>query len=698
MFINTIYLITSRLSLKVRTKKDLPFGGLVVVVAADFLQLHPADWVNEAEMRKKLPKRVVECDYAFKSRIWQQNPPKIFYLKENKQFESVDLEIIKALRRGDLEFLQHCPKFISLCCNDRLTSDDIREQEVYLVPFSGTAERLNNEKLTLLQSESNQKKYFNAIDTQYMPDSYLDKLVVLCVGVQIVFLGKFTLKSFTHRKSVDVFKGTLGRVTKINSTNVHVEVYGENGEYVVEKVRDGLSVGGFLQWSRTQLPIRLAFYMSIRSAHDLSIEGAILDMEPVEDYRDSAKTLRITRGMVYCAFGNLRGFSGMKAIKGLLDQNRVLYSSKLTASQEALIFDDKAVETCEIRKELLAGLGNPNPGPASQGPSVTEAPVILTQQIQKVIELVEETNKNFKRMIDRGNVEENFYNRAGPGAENERAAYTNFAAATWNSRISSVRPNDDNRNLVREDDDEVEINLDEESGDSGPENIPDHVHNFGSDDVFPKLKLVASDIESEDRDPFDIFDVEAEDITSDSEHDEPQGPARPVRPRADVTANSRRSLPEDAELITAASYEGRTETQVCPYNPNKGGVYLLPEEKRIWSDRPFLKIHNVGSRKTLIEKVRAYLGPLPTSGEEWQWNLDERTKPSTQGYGQKFYCEFGGRALRKSKLKPREVRLFNRFFFCFLKKPEESETRAARTAGRPAKTRAKANAKSRQVE
>jgi hypothetical protein len=88
------------------------------------------------------------------------NPPKIFYLKDYKQFESVDLEIIKALRRGDLEFLQHCPKFISLCCSDRLSSDDIRDQEVYLVPFSGTAERLNNEKLTLLQFESNPKKNF----------------------------------------------------------------------------------------------------------------------------------------------------------------------------------------------------------------------------------------------------------------------------------------------------------------------------------------------------------------------------------------------------------------------------------------------------------------------------------------------------------------------------------------------------------
>jgi hypothetical protein len=106
--------------------------------------------------------------------------------------------------------------------------------------------------------------------------------------------------------------------------------------------------------------------------------------------------------------------------------------------------------------------------------------------------------------------------------------------------------------------------------------------------------------------------------------------------------------------ITAETYADKTDKDVCAWNPNNGGRgYIRHQMDRLWSDRPFLKILNVGSLEELDRKIKSYLGPLPTSGETWTWCNGQKLK---DGRGRKYYCSFGGRASEKNKAKPK-VRL-----------------------------------------
>jgi hypothetical protein len=176
----------------------------------------------------------------------------------------------------------------------------------------------------------------------------------------------------------------------------------------------------------------------------------------------------------------------------------------------------------------------------------------------------------------------------------------------------------------------------------------------------PRRSLVVSDDGDEIPDLFDVPDLEFFESNTQAFFSRPERIANPV---AQKYPESRRYFGSaDVEVINADSYVDKKPEEICPYNPNHGGNYIKKnEEKMLWESRPFLKIYNITSREDLEQKVKKYLGPLPTSGESWEWRLGEKLKTSklNGGTGRKFYCSFGGRALTKSIAVPKKVRTAN---------------------------------------
>ena len=428
------------LAVKARNNNSKVFGGLTVLCVGDMLDIPPADYVRQTVGQ---PKKIISADYPFKSKVWMGNAPLVFYLKgENFKFQGEELATFRRLRYGDVESLGNDLVFLNLTCKDRLSADNIVDEECYIVPFHSNAKDMNGYRTSQIESSTNRPVKLQSEDKAVADDSFLPSCLYLCVGVQVIFLIDQVLRDFESKNQKRVLKGTLAIITSVSLSRLTVRIYGEDRRsYLVRKISDAVVVEGFTIWSRIQYPLLPAFSVTVRQAQSLSVRGAILDMGYVKD-NDDPTTKRLVRGLVYAAVGNLPEFNSLLAIKGVTDQ-LVICSNKLLQSQEALGFDQQAEENCEFRKGVLADYIKRNPIPAQPVPkaaaSVTEAGLgaVMTQALGKMTEMIENQSKLTSLLFQR--LESS---QGGPQAmppppppQPERAQYNNFAANHWSRGI-----------------------------------------------------------------------------------------------------------------------------------------------------------------------------------------------------------------------------------------------------------------------
>ena len=73
-------------------KKDIPFGGIQVILSGDFFQLPP---INRGDSRAG--------GFVVNGNVWQELDPVICYLEEqHRQDDEVLLDILNSLRSGEL--------------------------------------------------------------------------------------------------------------------------------------------------------------------------------------------------------------------------------------------------------------------------------------------------------------------------------------------------------------------------------------------------------------------------------------------------------------------------------------------------------------------------------------------------------------------------------------------------------------------
>jgi hypothetical protein len=435
----------NRISQKVRNCNVKCFGGLTVLCSGDMLDLPPGDYVRDAA---GLPKIVVKANYPFLSKVWKENSPLIFYLKgDNHKFNGDELHTLRSLRYGDVESLSRDVCFLRLTSNDRMNEDNIGEQECYIVPFNMNAKETNNYKLATLERSNNRPVRFDSEDQGDASDSFLQKVLLLLVGIQVVFIRDYVLREYGGRHSFNANRGTLAKVASVTSHRLTVQLFGDSRQYLVERIWDAVMVMGSCKWSRKQYPLMPAFSLTVRQAQSLNLQGAILDMSYLrENSYDEMTTRRMARALVYSAVGSLATFSSLKAIKGVTSQLSLL-SVKLEQNRDALIFDRESEGNCELMKELARAYPSRNPTPVQPVPnagnqtSVIEGAIgVFTQQLAKLVQIMQDTNSKTNVIYEHiGSSQRQPSSQfVQPARQSERAQYTNYAATHWNSAIPTA--------------------------------------------------------------------------------------------------------------------------------------------------------------------------------------------------------------------------------------------------------------------
>lgn len=350
---NTHVLIIDEISMLHRKQLDLvnevlqylrqsaaPFGGMQVIFAGDFFQLPPVTSASE-HSRDKM---------AFMSTAWVEAQPVVCYLdKQYRQDENELTTILNQIRQQEVPYESY-EKLMKTA--DKTFS--IEPTKLYT--HNADVDRINAQELNKLDEEPHQFECKTS-GNKKMLEGFVKSLLVpqtlkLKKGAKVMFLK--------NNHELGVMNGTVGQVVSFSED--------EDGKKLpVVKLMSGriLEVepelwsidnekGGRLV-SLKQIPLRLAWAMTIHKSQGMTLEAAEIDL---------SKTFEAGQG--YVALSRLRNLEGLRLL-GMNDKSLMLDALALKAdkrfrelSEEAERMADEALEK-QFEAHILKSGGTTDP-------------------------------------------------------------------------------------------------------------------------------------------------------------------------------------------------------------------------------------------------------------------------------------------------------------------------------------------------
>lgn len=276
-------------------RNDKPFGGLQVILSGDFFQLPPINRSSEIDLK----------DMVIYSEAWRIMNPAICYLSEqHRQEDEILTDILNAIRDNSVEQIHYEELEKRLHVN---LPDGIRPTKLY----THNANVDNENMLKLGEIKSDEKLYRM---TSTGPEALVEILKKSClaheelrlkVGAEIMCIKNNFEEGYVN--------GTRGKVIAfLDSDDTPViELYNGKTIYATKETW-AIEEDGKVKASITQLPIRLAWAITIHKSQGISLDNAEIDLSRTFAY-----------GMGYVALSRVRTLAGIRLIGFSPDALRV---------------------------------------------------------------------------------------------------------------------------------------------------------------------------------------------------------------------------------------------------------------------------------------------------------------------------------------------------------------------------------------
>lgn len=305
---------------EVRRSPDSPFGGLQVVFVGDFFQLPPITENRESSKVK----------FAYGSSAWVASDPVVCYLTEQyRQDDEIFLEVLKAIRNNT--FGSTHERHIAARKSERKTVSDAIPK---LFPHNADVDYLNQKMLQKLPGEPQEFTM-----SQKGRANLVESLKKGCLSPERLLLKTGAAVMFTKNNPKSGFvNGTLGAVKSFNSaTGLPVVRTRNNRSIQVEPAEWKLEENGRVRASITQLPLRLAWAITVHKSQGMSMDEAAMDLTSVFEF-----------GQGYVALSRVRRLSGLH-IFGWNERTFQVHPQTLERDQDFR-------EASKLAEQAVAGL------------------------------------------------------------------------------------------------------------------------------------------------------------------------------------------------------------------------------------------------------------------------------------------------------------------------------------------------------
>lgn len=276
-------------------QNDEPFGGMQIILVGDFFQLPPIV-KRDLEPRKQTSLMGdVESSgtFAYQAGAWQRAAPVVCYLTEQHRQDDKDfLSVLSGIRANNFSKAHEKHIFAR-----QIEHDDMPENITKLFSHNLDVDRVNNTELAKIEEELKSFK---------MSGEGSDKLVETlkkgCLSPEDLQLKIGAVVMCTKNNQKEHFvNGTLGVVAEFDEFTGNPIIKTRSGRKIEIAPMDWtVEENGKIRAQITQIPLRLAWAMTVHKSQGMSLDAAVMDLSQVFEF-----------GQGYVALSRVRRLSGL---------------------------------------------------------------------------------------------------------------------------------------------------------------------------------------------------------------------------------------------------------------------------------------------------------------------------------------------------------------------------------------------------
>ncbi len=296
-----------------------PFGGLQVIVCGDFFQLPPVEKDGEKDV-----------DFAFLSRSWKDAKFATCYLSEyHRQDDTAFLDMLKKIRSRTIDDAARASLL------ERMSNTPSEEEIPHLYTHNFNVDVVNNRMLDALPGkEYTYEMTFSGeapIAQSLARGSLAPQTLVLKKQAKVMFVKNNFEKGYVN--------GTLGTVEDFDDEGFPVIRVAAGRRITAAPVEWSIEEGDTKMAGITQIPLRLAWAITIHKSQGMSLDAAEIDLSK-----------SFTPGMGYVALSRVRRLEAI-TLRGFNDM--ALAVDDTVFDHDVAFLEESARECAELAQRPM---------------------------------------------------------------------------------------------------------------------------------------------------------------------------------------------------------------------------------------------------------------------------------------------------------------------------------------------------------